>query len=48
MEKLRIAIYDRDVEYSRRLMNYLNDRYGKHMDVAVFTKKDSLLEKVCK
>ncbi len=44
MEKLRIAIYDRDVEYSRRLMNYLNDRYGKHMDVAVFTKKDSLLE----
>lgn len=46
MEKLKVAIYDQNAEYSRRLMNYLNSKYGESMDVISFTKKEQLLREL--
>lgn len=46
MEKLRVAIYDHNTEYSWRLMNYLNGRYGEYMDAVSFTQKEQLIKKI--
>lgn len=46
MKKMRVAIYDDDTDYSQRLMNYLNAKYGEQIDAAAFTKKEHFLKKV--
>lgn len=43
MNKVRVAIYDSDMEFARRLTNYLNGRYGEKIDAEVFTKKEHLI-----
>lgn len=44
MDKIRVAIFDEDIQYSRRLMNYLNGKYGSQIDAAVFSTKEHLLK----
>jgi len=46
MDKMRVAIYDEDIEYSRRLMNYLNGKYGQQIDATAFSQKDHLVREV--
>ena len=43
MAKIRVAIYDEDVDYSLRLMNYLNGKYGRQIDAVAFSKKEHLM-----
>lgn len=43
IDKMRVAIYDEDVEYSRRLMNYLNGKYGQQIDAIAFSQKEHLV-----
>lgn len=46
MKKMRVAIYDEDAEYSQRLMNYLNGKYGEQIDATAFTKKEHFVREV--
>jgi hypothetical protein len=46
MDKIKVAIYDEDVEYSKRLMNYLNRKYGEQIDAAAFSTKEHLVQEV--
>lgn len=46
MEKMRVAIYDEDTQYSQRLMNYLNGKYGEQIDATAFTKKEHFVREV--
>jgi hypothetical protein len=46
MDKVRVAIYDEDVEYSKRLMNYLNGKYGEQIDAAAFSDKEHMVREV--
>lgn len=45
-DQVRVAIYDEDASYSKRLMNYLNAKYGKEIDAVAFSKKEQLRKEI--
>ncbi|MCQ2491465.1 MAG: hypothetical protein MJ087_00290 [Lachnospiraceae bacterium] len=43
---MRVAIYDQNADYSKKLMNYLNGKHGKKIDAVAFTSKEVMEEEI--
>ncbi len=43
---MRVAIYDQNADYSKKLMNYLNGKHGKKIDAVAFTSKKVMEEEL--
>ncbi len=48
MTAMKVAIYDHDTEYSRKLMNYLNGKHGALIDAVAYTSREQMIQDVTK